>query len=83
VIVTIGSNMGTGPGGRYLGRSYTHINEISFQPTQTTEVMITRTKRLAVTSSRPGYVRFRAPYERTPAADAMDGAPYRGTRDER
>jgi hypothetical protein len=27
-------------------------------------------------------VRFRAPYARTPAPDAMDGAPYRRTRDE-
>jgi len=35
VIVTIGSNMGTGPGGRCLGLSYTHINEISFHPPQT------------------------------------------------
>jgi hypothetical protein len=54
VIVTIGSNMGTGPGGRYLGRSYTHINEISLQPPQTKRAMIRTTKRLAVNSSRPG-----------------------------
>jgi hypothetical protein len=41
------------------GRSHTHINElsineISFQPVQTRNVVITRTKRLAVNSSRPG-----------------------------
>src|ERR1700733_7287197 len=41
-------------------RCHTHINEVSinevsFQPPQTTKVMITSTKRLAVTSSRPGY----------------------------
>jgi hypothetical protein len=41
-------------------RCHTHINEVSinevsFQHPQTTKVMITSTKRLAVTSSRPGY----------------------------
>jgi hypothetical protein len=37
------------------GRSQTHINEISFHPPQITAVIIRRTKRLKVNSSRPGW----------------------------